>query len=480
MSPISRSQLNPTGLPHRQSGPSASSAREATRGASSPQAPQLNEESALGQPTDQDQPNGSLERPSKRVRRESRPHWANTNSKSHRGAAAAGDRAAARTPASQPHGDPIDPLPDPENDERDVEDTWSEQEMEMLHELLVDSNPHEVAYENSQLVDTLPLAGHEVDTLLDPNPDVDDAFMDAFCDQVSRLEIQQEEPDISLRPQSDELIAVNATVNAAGMKRPLETPAANTSQAEALLTPLTDLGYTEKQAKAIKPENRSEVIKHHEALVGLRFNHAQIVKISQRGPSLAYVANEEPLELFYILPDLTDDQFLDMANSRSGNFALEELLRVAQDLKTGPLQLNTAQLVRIIVMRGARPALQAVHSLGPELIGQPYGLTSDQVVKIASNSGGQLALMAVKDHLIELTSPPYSLELKDVVKIASYDGGQLALKAVKDHLLELTSEPYFLEPKDVVNIASKKGGQLALKAVKDHLPELTSDPYSGQ
>ena len=141
------------------------------------------------------------------------------------------------------------------------------------------------------------------------------------------------------------------------------------------LNQLQSLGYTKKQASAIKPENRSEVIKHHQNLTEKGFDLAQICAISKRGPSLGFLTKEYGA-LMRSLPDLTQKDVVAIAKGRSGNLALEALLRVAPDLKAGPLQLSTDQLAKI-AKEGERPALQAVHSLGLELLAAPYKLSSE-------------------------------------------------------------------------------------------------------
>jgi chemotaxis response regulator CheB len=344
-------------------------------------------------------------------------------------------------------------------------------------QLMGDADHNQGGHEPAQTGQTF--IGDELATLLED----DHLGLDEFIEQRIRLEQAQEPPGVPLAPQHGKLVgedgaqATEAYAPLAGARidHRVNTPAASTSQAEALLTPLMGLGYTQKQANAIKPENRAEVIKHHRALAGLKFNHAQTVKISQRGPSLAYVAHEEPLELFHVLPDLTDDQFVDVATSHCGNLKLEQMLSVAQDLQAKPLELSTEQLVKI-AKRGGRPALQAVHSLGLKLIKEPYNLSSNQVVAIANNNGGKQALEAVKKQLLELIDPEgdYQLTRDQVVAIASNIGGRKALEAVKKQLLELIDPEgdYQLTRDQVLAIASNDGGTQALETVKKQLLEL--------
>ncbi|MFT5531883.1 MAG: chemotaxis response regulator CheB [Candidatus Paceibacteria bacterium] len=354
------------------------------------------------------------------------------------------------------------------------------------------SPPH--ALMNPDIAGALaPFLDHDEQDL--PSEDEQDIFalLAQGVDEVAQFMDQFEqnlpsEPEQMLRALlAGEEISPPAAAHGAGpvlRQQPMDSDSLvpGTSYAEALMNDLQNLGYTQKQSSAIKPESRSEVIKHHQTLTDKCFTHDQIVKVSRRAQSLGFLA-ERCTDLFTQLPDLTDNHVLDIAKGRAGDLALEELLRVAEDLHEDKrrlnevsLRFNTEQLVRI-AKRGERPALNAVHSLRYELSGEPHKLTPEQVVAVVSNKGGKQALEAVKALLPVLINEPYKLTPGQVVAIASNDGGKQALEAVKALLPVLITEPYKLPPGQVVAIASNIGGKQALETVKALLPVLINEPY---
>jgi len=177
------------------------------------------------------------------------------------------------------------------------------------------------------------------------------------------------------------------------------------------------LGMPKGRSKKLKPETLSEIRKHHAVLIGHGFTHGDICQISSRFQSLEVVATKYQ-DLVAALPELTRGEILNIGRQRSGNLALEVLVKVAADLTEPPLSLKAGQLAGI-ARQGERPALTAVHSLRHALTSPPLSLTPEQVVALGSNNGGRRALGAVKDQLPVLRAAPYGLSTEQVVTIAS-------------------------------------------------------------
>jgi hypothetical protein len=228
---------------------------------------------------------------------------------------------------------------------------------------------------------------------------------------------------------------------------------------------LQQLGYTTRQIKGIKSQNRREVIKWHQALVYQGCTLDQIVKISQKIKSLKYLAEKDIKKTLASLPNLKVEHVVEVLISRFGQSALDKLLEVIKDLhKDHPssdetsLRFSTEQLVKIAKW-GARPALDMLHLLRFKLKGDPYYLTSEEAVVILRHDRGSQALGALHDLMPELIQPLCNLSRAQVLKIAMRDRDcRLALEGVRDLLPILIKEPYNRSRDQVVEEAARQRG----------------------
>ncbi|ASK99008.1 avirulence protein (plasmid) [Xanthomonas citri pv. vignicola] len=265
---------------------------------------------------------------------------------------------------------------------------------------------------------------------------------------------------------------MRVAVTAARPPRAKPTPrrrAAQPSDASpAAQVDLCTLGYSQQQQEKIKPNARSTVAQHHEALVGHGFTHAHIVALSQHPAALGTVAVTYQ-DMIAALPEATHEDIVGVGKQWSGARALEALLTVAGELRGPPLQLDTGQLLKI-AKRGGVTAVEAVHALRNALTDAPLNLTPEQVVAIASHDGGKQALETVQ-RLLPVLCQAHGLTPEQVVAIASHDGGKQALETVQ-RLLPVLCQAHGLTPEQVVAIASNNGGKQALETVQRLLPVL--------
>ncbi|KOR44523.1 hypothetical protein ADT26_09375, partial [Xanthomonas oryzae] len=84
---------------------------------------------------------------------------------------------------------------------------------------------------------------------------------------------------------------------------------------------LRTLGYSQQQEK-IKPNVRSTVAQHHEALVGHGFTHAHIVALSRHPAALGTVAVKYQ-DMIAALPEATHEDIVGVGKQCSGARALE-------------------------------------------------------------------------------------------------------------------------------------------------------------
>ncbi|PPU95218.1 hypothetical protein XhyaCFBP1156_19665, partial [Xanthomonas hyacinthi] len=192
---------------------------------------------------------------------------------------------------------------------------------------------------------------------------------------------------------------------------------------------LSTLGYTQKQREQIKPDAWSKVAQHHAVLAGHGFTHVQIVELSRHAASLGTVADRYQA-IIAVLPKATHKQIVEVGKRQSGARALQTLLKVAEDLRGPPLQLETCQLIKI-AKRGGALAVETVHASRNALTGEPLHLTPTQVVAIAGNDGGRQALETLQRLLPVLCQAPYALTPRQVVAIAGNIGGKQALETVQ-------------------------------------------------
>nr|AAW59491.1 Avr/Pth13 [Xanthomonas oryzae pv. oryzicola] len=283
-----------------------------------------------------------------------------------------------------------------------------------------------------------------------------------------------DEMQSALRAADDPSPTVRVAVTAARQPRAKPAPrrrAAQPSDASpAAQVDLRTLGYSQQQQEKIKPNVRSTVAQHHEALVGHGFTHAHIVALSQHPAALGTVAVTYQ-HIITALPEATHEDIVGVGKQWSGARALEALLTKAGELRGPPLQLDTGQLLKI-AKRGGVTAVEAVHASRNALTGAPLNLTPAQVVAIASN-GGKQALETVQ-RLLPVLCQAHGLTLDQVVAIASNNGGKQALETVQ-RLLPVLCQARGLTPDQVVAIASHDGGKQALETVQRLLPVLCQD-----
>ncbi|MGS0573695.1 type III secretion system effector avirulence protein AvrBs3 [Xanthomonas oryzae] len=284
-----------------------------------------------------------------------------------------------------------------------------------------------------------------------------------------------DEMQSALRAADDPPPTVRVAVTAARPPRAKPAPrrrAAQPSDASpAAQVDLRTLGYSQQQQEKIKPNVRSTVAQHHEALVGHGFTHAHIVALSQHPAALGTVAVTYQ-HIITALPEATHEDIVGVGKQWSGARALEALLTKAGELRGPPLQLDTGQLLKI-AKRGGVTAVEAVHASRNALTGDPLNLTPAQVVAIASNNGGKQALETVQ-RLLPVLCQAHGLTPAQVVAIASHDGGKQALETVQ-RLLPVLCQDHGLTPDQVVAIASNIGGKQALETVQRLLPVLCQD-----
>jgi len=239
----------------------------------------------------------------------------------------------------------------------------------------------------------------------------------------------------------------------------------------ALHVDLSTLGYSHLQQEKLKPQVRSIVAQHHQALVGHGFTHAHIVELSKHPPALGSVAAKYP-DIIATLPEATHEDIVSVGKQWSGARALDALLRFAAALREPPLQLVTGQLLKIAT-RGGVKAVEAVHAWRHTLTAHPLHLKPVHVVAIASHDGGRQALETVQ-RLLPALCQDHGLTLQQVVAIASNHGGRQALETVHRLLPSLCNDNG-LTPDQVVAIASNVGGKQALETVQRLLPGLCED-----
>ncbi|KOR41242.1 hypothetical protein ADT27_19330, partial [Xanthomonas oryzae] len=275
-----------------------------------------------------------------------------------------------------------------------------------------------------------------------------------------------DEMQSALRAADDPPPTVRVAVTAARPPRAKPAPrrrAAQPSDASpAAQVDLRTLGYSQQQQEKIKPNVRSTVAQHHEALVGHGFTHAHIVALSQHPAALGTVAVTYQ-HIITALPEATHEDIVGVGKQWSGARALEALLTEAGELRGPPLQLDTGQLLKI-AKRGGVTAVEAVHASRNALTGAPLNLIPAQVVAIASHHGGKQALETVQ-RLLPVLCQAHGLTLDQVVAIASNNGSKQALETVQ-RLLPVLCQAHGLTPDQVVAIASHDGGKQALETVQ--------------
>ncbi|PPU73174.1 avirulence protein, partial [Xanthomonas cucurbitae] len=255
-----------------------------------------------------------------------------------------------------------------------------------------------------------------------------------------------DEMQSGLRAADDPQPTVHVAVTAARPPRAKPAPrrraAPPPDASPAAQVDLCTLGYSQQQQEKIKPNARSTVAQHHEALIGHGFTHAHIVTLSQHPAALGTVAVKYQA-MIAALPEATHEDIVGVGKQWSGARALEALLTVSGELRGPPLQLDTGQLLKI-AKRGGVTAVEAVHAWRNALTGAPLNLTPDQVVAIASHDGGKQALETVQ-RLLPVLCQAHGLTPDQVLAIASNNGGKQALETVQ-RLLPVLCQAHGLTP----------------------------------
>jgi len=229
-----------------------------------------------------------------------------------------------------------------------------------------------------------------------------------------------------------------------------------------------------------------------------------------------------------------------VAASRGGAAALQQVARVHAKLRAEPYELPAQDIVRIASYQAGQTALVAVeelfvplkamglstkvivstaagnsgsaalrslNELFTKLTGAERGFTREEVAKIARgqtgssalqmidkrydqlrrifsnaqiaamNKGGAKVLEKCIDLHTELSTASFGLSTEQVVAIASNSGGAQALEKFKQLHAELRAAPFGLSTAQIVAVASNNGGAQALEKVKQLHAELRAAPF---